>query len=71
MTTVHEITKALGATKLAGALSVGVPAVSNAAARGEFPASWYRVVKAKCEAAGIECPDELFGFRAVSEGAEK
>jgi hypothetical protein len=54
------VVKAIGRGKLADALRVGRPAISNALRQGVFPARWYRVVKSLADEAGVECPDSLF-----------
>ena len=47
---------------MARRLDVRRQAISNASVDGKFPAKWYRVVKAMCEEAGIDCPDDIFSF---------
>lgn len=65
MSTVTSICTAIGRRKLANALNVGVTAVGNAVKEGRFPAKWYVVVRAQCDAVGIECPTHLFTFVAA------
>ncbi len=52
----------LGRKVMAAELGVGLTAVSNASVEGRFPAKWYVTVRRMCEAAGIECPENLFSF---------
>lgn len=64
MTTASELANALGRKTIADALGVGLTAVSNAVVRGWFPSSWFLAVKSVADAAGQECPPELFRMRS-------
>ncbi len=68
MSSISEICDTIGRKRLAQALGVGRTQVSNAAVADVFPARWYAVVKALCDAEGIECPLTLFSFIAAPEG---
>ena len=73
MITTHTLADALGRKAMADALGVGLTAVSNAVVRGQFPASWFLVVRAMAETAGKDCPPALFGMKdcpqSVNSGA--
>lgn len=57
-----EVCDALGRRDIALRVRRGVTAVSNAAADGKFPASWYLAIRAMCVSAGLPCPEQLFKF---------
>lgn len=63
MTTASDLADALGRKTIADALGVGLTAVSNAVVRGWFPSSWFLAVKGIADAAGQDCPPELFRMR--------
>lgn len=63
MASTHEIADAIGRKRLADELHVGLTAVGNAVVRGVFPASWSRKIRALCNEAGVDCPDDLFNMR--------
>ena len=65
MCNTHEIADAIGRKKLAAELEVGLTAIGNAVVRGEFPSSWFLIVKKLCDEAGISCPPHLFRMRGV------
>lgn len=69
MKTAHDIVQLIGHRNLADMLGVVDTAVSNAVARGMFPAKWYRIVKSECVKIDVDCPDELFNFLEYSEDA--
>lgn len=62
MSTVSNICDALGRREIAAAVGVKPAAVSNAVFQGRFPAKWFIVLSEMCEAAGIDCPSEVFAF---------
>lgn len=66
MTTTHDIADAIGRKRLAAELNVGLTAVGNAVVRGEFPASWFLIVKSLCDEAGANCPPHLFNMRGYN-----
>jgi hypothetical protein len=45
------------------AIGVTDTSISNALARGVFPASWYRALLAECEGSPDACSLDLFSFR--------
>lgn len=57
-----DVCDALGRKAISSAVGRGLTAVSNAAAEGIFPASWYPIIKQMCSDAGIDCPMSLFKF---------
>lgn len=61
-TSTQLICDALGRKRMAERLGVGLPAISNAAADGQFPAKWFAVLRDMCAEAGVECPEALFKF---------
>jgi hypothetical protein len=64
-----KIVSALGAKEIGAAVGLRhSSAVYNAAADGSFPASWFRSLRDMCEEVGIECPEELFNWKAPVEG---
>lgn len=63
MTTASQLADAIGRKEMADALGVGPTAVSNAVVRGEFPASWFLLVKSLADQAGHHCPPDLFKMR--------
>lgn len=54
----------LGRRRIAEAVGVGVTAVSNAVVRGQFPASWYFIIRDLCSEHDVECPRDAFGMKA-------
>lgn len=68
MSDARTICDTLGRANIADALGVGLTAVSNAAVSGKFPASWFPAVREMCDAAGVDCPEELFRFKARAAG---
>ena len=60
MMTVSELADALGRKQIAEAVGVNASAVSNALARGGFPATWYESMSKLAKLRGIECPLCLF-----------
>jgi len=67
MSNVSQICEVIGRSVLAGRLGVGRQAVSNAVADGQFPACWYIIVKKECEQRRLDCPRELFRFKAYPQ----
>ncbi|WP_146589936.1 hypothetical protein [Puniceibacterium confluentis] len=65
MTVASDIVSTVGRKNLRTALAVGDTAITNALARGSFPARWYLVVQSECAKHGMECPSSLFGFVKV------
>ena len=63
MSTVEEICDKVGRVNLAARLGVTKAAITNAISDDVFPSRWYRVVKEECNAFGINCPIDIFGFR--------
>lgn len=43
-------------------------ALSDAKARGKFPASWYEVINGLVTDRGEVCPTDLFHFRKAKQG---
>lgn len=66
METTQHIAKALGQRSIAEALGVSPTAVNNAVMRGSFPTSWFFVVRDMCAERGVECPTDIFNFKAPS-----
>lgn len=64
METTQHIAKALGQRSIAEALGVSPTAVNNAVMRGAFPTSWFFVVRDMCADKGVECPTDIFNFKA-------
>jgi len=62
-----DFARAVGRKNMAETLNVGVAAISNAVARGKFPASWFSVCKELAERQGIDCPPSLFSQKSFSE----
>lgn len=60
--TASAICDALGRRNIAARLDRKVTAVSNAAAGGVFPSSWYLAIREMCAEAMIDCPEHLFSF---------
>ena len=64
-----EIVDAIGRRSLCDDLDVGATAVSNAVVKGQFPASWYLVIAARCADLGLDCPSEIFNMRRAKQEA--
>lgn len=60
---VRHITDTLTAEVIQEGLGVGTHAVRFVRTTGEFPATWYRFIKAKCDEVGIPCPMTAFKFK--------
>ena len=69
MMNVSQIADVIGRKEIADTVSVGPTAVSNAIARGAFPASWYLSIKVLCEARGVNC--ETAWFAMVRPSSQK
>jgi hypothetical protein len=61
--TVKDIINAIGRKKMASALGVSLPMLSNAVMDGRFPARWLLIMSDLTAEVGIECPLCLFAFR--------
>ena len=59
----RDIAAHLGQRRIAFALDLGVTAANNALKRGKFPPAWFPIIRGMCEARGIVCPEEAFGFK--------
>ncbi|PVZ45158.1 hypothetical protein DD556_17935 [Phaeobacter sp. JL2872] len=68
MMNVTQIADAIGRKEIADTVSVRPTAVSNAIARGAFPASWYLSIKVLCEARGLKCETAWFAMVQPSSG---
>ncbi|WP_111732222.1 hypothetical protein [Roseovarius amoyensis] len=64
MMTVSEMCDALGRKAMAARLGVSKAAISNACSDNIFSAGWYGVLADMCGEIGIDCPLDLFNFRA-------
>ena len=67
MDSIKEIVSHFKQARIAEALGVTQPTVSQAVKLGAFPASWYLVMKKLGEEEGISIPDSMFNMKAVSE----
>lgn len=66
---VKNIADSLGDDFIARRCGVSEHSVRSARWRGQFPASWFTVVKAACDAEGLPCPVEAFNFKSPSADA--
>ncbi len=62
MNNVSQIADIIGRKVIAETLQVGSTAVSNAIARGSFPASWYLSIQALCEERNLEFEPSWFAM---------
>lgn len=70
MNTASQLAQAIGRKNIEKAVGVGSTAVSNAVARGWFPATWFIVMSGMADKVGEQCPPELFKMRAaIDDGA--
>ena len=60
---VSDMCDQLGRKRIADSIGVRVTAVSNASVDGAFPASWFNVIDALCDEAGIKLSRSLFNFK--------
>jgi len=67
MTSVSDICEAVGRKKIERSLGVSRAAISNAVSEGKFPPGWYGVMRKLCKQARVECPMDLFKFRAPAD----
>lgn len=63
MSDVSDIADKIGRKRIAATVGVGVTAVSNAVARGVFPATWADAIRALAKTQGLECPGAVFGMK--------
>ncbi|WP_027242535.1 hypothetical protein [Pseudophaeobacter arcticus] len=62
MNNISQIADIIGRKVIAETLQVGSTAVSNAIARGAFPASWYLSIQALCEERELEFDPSWFSM---------
>ncbi|TNJ48095.1 hypothetical protein FGE21_02195 [Phaeobacter sp. B1627] len=62
MMNVTQIADLIGRKEIADMICVGPTAVSNAIARGAFPASWYLGIRTLCDARNVECRTAWFAM---------
>ena len=62
MSNVSQIADIIGRKVIAETLQVGSTAVSNAIARGAFPASWYLSIQILCEERGLDFEPSWFSM---------
>ena len=62
MMNVNQIADVIGRKAIADTVQVGATAVSNAIARGSFPASWYLSIRVLCEERGVPCETAWFAM---------
>jgi hypothetical protein len=69
MTTARDIVETLGRERVRLRLGVGRPALSNAISSGEFPASWYQIIKELAAEGDVETlvPLCLFRWKQASQ----
>ena len=69
--TVASLRKFIGRSRMAVAVGVSVSAVDLAVHHNAMPASWYRAISALCQSAGINCPMDLFNWKAPAPEGER
>lgn len=67
---IKRIADAITSKTLAESLGVSLHSIKMARWKGAFPASWYLVVKDKCEELGEECSASYFSFKTSSDTAQ-
>lgn len=67
---VAQICETIGRQKIADAVGVSLPAVSNAVGDKRFPARWYPVVRDLCIQNDLDCPESLFNFASPAGAVE-
>ena len=62
--TVADVARIVGKQELADALGVSTGSITQAIRQNRMPASWFVVAMGLLSRHGIECPSELFSFKA-------
>ena len=65
MSNVRKILDTLGRDVVADALGVTGKSLSAAAVSNRCPSSWWLILSQLCAAGGIDCPADLFAFKAA------
>ena len=58
-----RIVETLGSAEIQKAFDVGVRTVQQAQKKGQFAASWYNWMEARCIEEGIPCPRSAFNWK--------
>jgi hypothetical protein len=61
---IRKMTDDLGVDNLASRLRVTTHSIRHARVTGLFPASWFDVIDGMCRERKMDCPRDLFNFKA-------
>lgn len=64
---IESIIERLGREQIARRVGVTSSAVVMARARGQFPASWFVIIRGMAAELGIDCPAALFAMKQEGE----